>query len=200
MLKIIFKLILIGTLMTGVVGCDNNDDFAPYTNYDKELDISISGYQSCIFDITDEVTQIAQKYTEGVELTYAIIIFKDAEQIAAQQGNIQFDFYKEHETKNQITRVLLNYNMSTHKVDKLNFEQGHGKRVGGRRYAINEELSKVSISQLITDLYSDTQFQEKIRFLDPLLEIGYTNEINIYIYGHSKNKIPIYRKTLTGLS
>ncbi|MFT9497626.1 hypothetical protein [Anaerosolibacter sp.] len=197
--KNVFLLIILVAIMPNIVGCED-DDFAPYTKYEKELDVSIGSYPTSIDDVTDEVTQIAQAYQDGVKLTNAKVVLEGSAQIDSGKGIILFDFYKEHETKNQITRVLLEYSMITNKVDKIKFEQGHGKRVGGYSNPINKELGKMPFSELINNLHQDVGFQEKAMIPNPRIEIDYTSEINIYLYDNDKNDGPIYRKKLESIS
>ena len=87
--------------------------------------------------------------------------------------------------------------MLSNKVDKLKFEQGHGKRVSGYINPISKELSKAHIPQLISDLHEDNEFQEKISLINPRLEIDYTHELSIRVYDNNKNQGPTYEKKLT---
>lgn len=191
MVKNAFVIIMLFTMISGFIGC-NNDDFAPYKKYEKNIDINIDIDLSSIDDITNEVTKISQKYEDGAILTNAIIELNGSEQINNCKGTILFDFIKEHESKNKITKVLLSYDMSAKKLNKLRFEQGHGKRVSGYSAPINKELSKIQISKLISDLYNDSEFQQKKNFTNQRLEVNYTHEINIRLYDNMKNEGPIY--------
>lgn len=199
MLKKAFFLILFVSIMPILVGCED-DDFAPYTKYEKDLDVSIGSYPTSIDDVTDEVTQIAQAYQDGVKLTNAKVVLDGSVQINSGKGIILFDFYKEHETKNQITRILLDFSMVTNKVENLKFEQGHGKRVGGYSNPIDKEISKIQIVELIDSLHKNRKLKKKFQIPNPRLEIDYTREINIYLYDNDKNEGPIYRKKLEDIS
>jgi len=113
-------------MITIIVG--GNDDFSPYKRYEKEIDVNITSYSSCIDDIVDEVTRIAQKYQNGAKLTNDIIILDGSKQINHSMGMILFDYYKANITENQITKVLLRYNILTSKVDRVKIEQGYFER------------------------------------------------------------------------
>ena len=70
-IMLIVFIIILGTVLYIFIGDNDNDDFAPYISkeYDEVYDI-----QSDIYNLTEiksELTEIAQKYEEGLKLTFA---------------------------------------------------------------------------------------------------------------------------------
>lgn len=195
MIRNLVTIILVCIGMIAFVGC-NDDDFAPYKNYQKSLDVNINSHLASIDDITNDVTKIAHKYHDRVILSNVVIVLNGSEQINSGKGTIVFGFYKEHETKNQRTKVLLNYDMATEKIIKMQFEQGHGKRVDGYSDPINNELIEIPISELISYIRDDNEFLEKIESINPRIEIDIVHEIYIQLYDNDKNEGPILTKKI----
>lgn len=111
---------------------ESNDDFAPYTNkeYDEVYDIT-----SDIYDLAStkyELTKIAQKYEDGVRLTYAQY------NIEKNNKTAEFQFYNDtYNGKNKACIVTIAVDIDTQKTTKIRYEKGHGKRVSGHSTEIN---------------------------------------------------------------
>ena len=87
-IMLIVFIIILGTVLYIFIGDNDNDDFAPYISkeYDEVYDI-----QSDIYNLTEiksELTEIAQKYEEGLKLTFAQY------DIEENSKKAEFQFYR----------------------------------------------------------------------------------------------------------
>ncbi len=148
----------------------NNDDFAPYISkeYNETYDLT-----SDIYDISIkyELTPIAQKYEEGVNLTYVQYDIEENSKTA------EFQFYKDDfNGRNEACIVTIFVNIDEKKITKIEYEKGNGKRVLGHPKEI-EQFEKVSnyinpnenIKITVTNegiaLYKDGQKMETTDFI-----------------------------------
>lgn len=148
--KLIVVLIMI---MVFAFGCDNNDDFAPYTHYTKELESSLSIEEvNKIIDIMPDAENIARSYTAEPVLTSVDITTENP----LLTGSIQFGYFEGNETKNQVTVVNIYYDVGNRVFNKIEYEQGHGKRVS----YISEQIGDKYIVMNFEDLFAAEEFEE----------------------------------------
>ena len=165
---VILFLILLGVFFYKFI--INNDDFAPYINkeYDETYDITSDIYDSSIKYV---LTPIAQKYEEGVELTYAQY------DIEGNNKTAEFQFYKDdYNGKNKVCIVTILVSIDEKKVTKIKYEKGNGKRVSGysteiatfekvSNYINPNENIKITITSEGITLYKDGQKIETTDFI-----------------------------------
>ena len=162
-----------------------NDDFAPYIN--KEF-YEVYEIQSDIYNLTEiknELTEIAQKYEEGLKLTFA--------QYDIEENNkkAQFQFYKnDYNGQNMACLLIMNVDIDAKKTTKIKYEKGNGKRVSGYSDEINslEKISdyinpnesiRITVTSQDITLYKDEQKIDKNLFIKNI-----TNDIETdsYVY------------------
>lgn len=165
---VLLVLILLGVFFYKLI--INNDDFAPYINkeYDETYDITSDIYDSSIKYV---LTPIAQKYEEGVELTYAQY------DIEGNNKTAEFQFYKDdYNGKNKVCIVTILVSIDEKKVTKIKYEKGNGKRVSGysteittfekvSNYINPNENIKITITGEGITLYKDGQKIEMTDFI-----------------------------------
>ena len=165
---VILFLILLGVFFYKLI--INNDDFAPYINkeYDETYDITSDIYDASIKYV---LTPIAQKYEEGVELTYAQYDIEENNKTA------EFQFYKDDfNGKNKACIVTILVSIDEKKVTKIKYEKGNGKRVSGysteiatfekvSNYINPNENIKITITSEGITLYRDGQKIETTDFI-----------------------------------
>ena len=136
----------------------NNDDFAPYTNkeYNDFYELKNDIYNLPLTKY--ELTEIAQKYENGVKLTYAQYDINENSKTA------KFEFYTDdYGEKNMACIVTLYVNIDDEKVTKVKYEKGHGKRVSG-------QSSEIDISENLSDFINPNEdIQIVIRKQDIIL-------------------------------
>ena len=183
-LLIVF-IIILGIILYVFLGAYNNDDFAPYIN--KEY-YEVYDIQSDIYNLTEiksELTGIAQKYEEGLKLTFAQY------DIEENSKKAEFQFYKNnYDGKNLACLLTINVDIESKKTTKIKYEKGHGKRVNGYSNEINslEKISdyinpneniKITVTSQDITLYKDGQ---KIDNNDFIKNITNDIETNDYSY------------------
>ena len=183
-LLIVF-IIILGIILYVFLGAYNNDDFAPYIN--KEY-YEVYDIQSDIYNLTEiksELTGIAQKYEEGLKLTFAQY------DIEENSKKAEFQFYKNnYDGKNLACLLTINVDIESKKTTKIKYEKGHGKRVIGYSNEINslEKISdyinpneniKITVTSQDITLYKDGQ---KIDNNDFIKNITNDIETNDYSY------------------
>lgn len=183
-IMLIVFIIILGTVLYIFIG--DNDAFAPYISkeYDEVYDI-----QSDIYNLTEiksELTEIAQKYEEGVKLTFAQYDIEESSKEA------EFQFYRnDYDGQNIACLLTINVNIEAKKTTKIKYEKGHGKRVNGYSNEINslEKISnyinpneniKISVTSQDIILYKDGQKIDKNDFIKNI-----TNDIEENSYGYN---------------
>ena len=183
---VIFIIILAIILYIFSGDIENNDDFAPYISkeYNEVYDI-----QSDIYNLTEiksELTPIAQKYEEGLKLTFVQYDIEESNKKA------QFQFYKnDYDGQNKACLLTINIDIDTKKTTKIKYEKGHGKRVNGYSSEINSlekvsdyinpnESIKITVTSQDITFFKDGQKLEKNDFIKNI-----TNDIETNPYGYN---------------
>ena len=185
-IMLIVFIIILGTVLYIFIGDNDNDDFAPYISkeYDEVYDI-----QSDIYNLTEiksELTEIAQKYEEGLKLTFA--------QYDIEENNkkAEFQFYKNtYNGENLACLLTINVDIDAKKTTKIKYEKGHVKRVTGYSNEINslEKISdyinpneniKITVTSQDITLYKDGQKIDNNDFIQNI-----TNDIETNDYGYN---------------
>lgn len=196
MKKHIYVFFVFLVIISFFTGCYNDDDWAPYTYYRKELDIPIKSQPISIASLEEEITTIANNYDEGTRLNKVIVTFKDHKQINSQNGIIEFSFYKTNDNKeiNQATNVILRFNMKTNKVYEVEFEKGHGKRVWGVERPIEKDISERLFKDIFLILKDNSEYTRKLQEIEPSLKyIFRDHRLEVFLYDNSKNEGPVFR-------
>ena len=185
-IMLIVFIIILGTVLYVFIGDNDNDDFAPYISkeYDEVYDI-----QSDIYNLTEiksELTEIAQKYEEGLKLTFAQY------DIEENSKKAEFQFYRnDYDGQNIACLLTINVDIEAKKTTKIKYEKGHGKRVNGYSNEINslEKISdyinpnesiKITVTSQDITLYKDGQQIDKNDFIKNI-----TNDIKENSYGYN---------------
>lgn len=185
-IMLIVFIIILGTVLYIFIGDNDNDDFAPYISkeYDEVYDI-----QSDIYNLTEiksELTEIAQKYEEGLNLTFAQY------DIEENSKKAEFQFYRnDYDGQNIACLLTINVDIEAKKTTKIKYEKGHGKRVNGYSNEINslEKISdyinpnesiKITVTSQDITLYKDGQQIDKNDFIKNI-----TNDIKENSYGYN---------------
>ena len=183
---LIVFIIILGIILYMFVGDTDNDDFAPYIN--KEY-YEVYDIQSDIYNLTEiksELTKIAQKYEEGLKLTFA--------QYDIEENNkkAEFQFYKNtYNGENLACLLTINVDIDAKKTTKIKYEKGHVKRVTGYSNEINslEKISdyinpneniKITVTSQDITLYKDGQKIDNNDFIQNI-----TNDIETNDYGYN---------------
>jgi len=192
--KIVYVLFVFLVIISFFTGCYNSDDWAPYTHYSKELDISIKSEPVSIASLEEEVTTIAHNYDDGTGLNEVIVSFNN-EQINSHNGIIEFSFYKTNDNKeiNQATNVILRFSMETKKVYEVELEKGHGKRVLGIEGSIEKDISERLFEDIFLELEGKSEYIRKLQEIEPRLEyIFRENRLKVLLYDNSKNEGQVF--------
>ena len=183
---IIIFITILCTILYLFLGDTDNDDFAPYINTEY---YEVYEIQSDIYNLTEiksELTEIAQKYEEGLKLTLAQYDIKENTKKA------QFQFYKnDYNGQNMACLLIINVDIDAKKTTKIKYEKGHGKRVTGYSSEINslEKISdyinpneniRITITSQDIILYKDGQKIDKNDFIKNI-----TNDIETVSYGYN---------------
>ena len=183
---LIVFIIILGIILYMFLGNVGNDDFAPYIN--KEY-YEVYEIQSDIYNLTEiksELTGIAQKYEEGLKLTFAQY------DIEENSKKAEFQFYKNNYNGENLACLLtINVDIDAKKITKIKYEKGHGKRVTGYSNEINslEKISdyinpnesiKITVTSQDITLYKDGQKIGKNDFIKNI-----TNDIEENSYGYN---------------
>ena len=185
-IMLIVFIIILGTVLYIFIGDNDNDDFAPYISkeYDEVYDI-----QSDIYNLTEiksELTEIAQKYEEGLKLTFAQY------DIEENSKKAEFQFYKNNYNGENLACLLtINVDIDAKKITKIKYEKGHGKRVTGHSNEINslEKISdyinpnesiKITVTSQDIILYKNGEKIDKNDFIKNI-----TNDIEENSYGYN---------------
>lgn len=185
-IMLIVFIIILGTVLYIFIGDNDNDDFEPYISkeYDEVYDI-----QSDIYNLTEiksELTEIAQKYEEGLNLTFAQY------DIEENSKKAEFQFYRnDYDGQNIACLLTINVDIEAKKTTKIKYEKGHGKRVNGYSNEINslEKISdyinpnesiKITVTSQDITLYKDGQQIDKNDFIKNI-----TNDIKENSYGYN---------------
>ena len=138
---IIISVVVLFFIVVGVFSYKlimNNDDFALYTSQEYEDVYNLKEDIYNLSFIKYELTTIAQKYENGVKLTYAKYDINENSKTA------KFEFYSDnYGEKNMACIVTIWVNIDEKKVTKIKYEKGNGKRISGYSTEINisENLS-----------------------------------------------------------
>ena len=185
-IMLIVFIIILGTVLYIFIGDNDNDDFAPYIS--KEYD-EVYEIQSDIYNLTEiksELTEVAQKYEEGLKLTFAQY------DIEENGKKAEFQFYKnDYNGENLACLLTINVDIDAKKTTKIKYEKGHGKRVTGYSNEINslEKISdyinpneniKITVTSQDITLYKDGQKIDKNDFTKNI-----TNDIEENSYGYN---------------
>ena len=183
---IIIFITILCTILYLFLGDTDNDDFAPYINTEY---YEVYEIQSDIYNLTEiksELTEIAQKYEEGLKLTLAQY------DIEENTKKAQFQFYKnDYNGQNMACLLIINVDIDAKKTTKIKYEKGHGKRVTGYSSEINslEKISdyinpneniRITITSQDIILYKDGQKIDKNDFIKNI-----TNDIETVSYGYN---------------
>ena len=183
---LIVFIIILGIILYMFLGDTDNDDFAPYIN--KEY-YEVYEIQSDIYNLTEiksELTEIAQKYEEGLKLTFAQYDIEESSKKA------EFQFYRnDYDGQNIACLLTINVDIEAKKTTKIKYEKGHGKRVNGYSNEINslEKISdyinpnesiKITVTSQDITLYKDGQKIDKNDFTKNI-----TNDIEENSYGYN---------------
>ncbi len=183
---LIVFIIILGIILYMFLGNVGNDDFAPYIN--KEY-YEVYEIQSDIYNLTEiksELTGIAQKYEEGLKLTFAQY------DIEENSKKAEFQFYKNNYNGENLACLLtINVDIDAKKITKIKYEKGHGKRVTGYSNEINslEKISdyinpnesiKITVTSQDIILYKNGEKIDKNDFIKNI-----TNDIEENSYGYN---------------
>lgn len=127
----IFIIIIILMKMNNAI--KDNDDWAPYTikTYNDKYTIQSNIYE--LQDVKKEITEIVNKYKNGLKLTYIQYNFEKE-----NEGTIKFEFFKNDEyQKSTVHKFTIVANMETKEIDTIVYEKGHGKRINPYSNEIN---------------------------------------------------------------
>lgn len=162
MLKKIIFLLIIAVFIFNLSSCYNNDDWAPYTKYSKELNISIRFNETKISDILPQLTKIAQKYEARIKLTQVILFFNGMEQINTKKGEIEFIYFKSNDNPkiNQVCMIKLYYNMDKEIVYKMDYKKGHGKRVNYFFEPIDNKYIDMPITEIFKQFSNNLEYSK----------------------------------------
>lgn len=104
-------------------GCD--DDFAPYTNIDYDVSIHLKSNIFVISEAKQELSRIVDEYAKDMPLTYV-----HYEIYNTTKGTVEFQFFGGYENgENRATCITLYVDINTNNITKINYEDGHGKRM-----------------------------------------------------------------------
>ena len=120
---LIVFIIILGIILYMFLGDTDNDDFAPYIN--KEY-YEVYEIQSDIYNLTEiksELTEIAQKYEEGLKLTFAQY------DIEENSKKAEFQFYRnDYDGQNIACLLTINVDIEAKKTTKIKYEKGSEKQ------------------------------------------------------------------------
>ena len=183
---LIVFIIILGIILYMFLGNVGNDDFAPYINkeYYEVYEIQSDIYN--LIEIKSELTGIAQKYEEGLKLTFAQY------DIEENSKKAEFQFYKNNYNGENLACLLtINVDIDAKKITKIKYEKGHGKRVTGHSNEINslEKISdyinpnesiKITVTSQDIILYKNGEKIDKNDFIKNI-----TNDIEENSYGYN---------------
>ena len=183
---LIVFIIILGIILYMFLGNVGNDDFAPYINkeYYEVYEIQSDIYN--LIEIKSELTGIAQKYEEGLKLTFAQY------DIEENSKKAEFQFYKNNYNGENLACLLtINVDIDAKKITKIKYEKGHGKRVTGYSNEINplEKISdyinpnesiKITVTSQDIILYKNGEKIDKNDFIKNI-----TNDIEENSYGYN---------------
>ena len=106
--------------------CD--DDWAPHTNVNYDINYQLNGDIFQLSEIESELFSLVCEYDDNVKLTYAEFEFK-----TKNYGVAKFEFFREYKigTKYYGVLITLYADINNKTVYRLNYEEGIGKRVRG---------------------------------------------------------------------
>lgn len=140
-LKVIVIIVFSCTLL---FGCDD-DDFAPYTNIDYDVSIHLKSNIFVISEAKQELSQIVAEYAKDIPLTYVHY------EIYGTKGTAEFQFFGGYENgENRATCITLYVDINTNNVIKINYEDGHGKRMS----SVGSREIKQTANINIMDVYN----------------------------------------------
>lgn len=154
-----------------------DDDWATYKNVNYELCTKIEGNIFLISEIESELLSVISMYDNDVKLTYAQYIFEDE-----NNGVVEFQFFREYKKGSTYYSVVITLyaNLSNGIIYKVNYEEGHGKRVRGysnnilkkdeNAFDIYQSSLNNSIINYNTVEYTKIQYQN--------------NEVSVYLYSY----------------
>lgn len=168
---VIFIIILSVFIYTFIANNKYKDHFAPYISdeYNDVYDIQSDVYN--FVAIQSELTEMAQKYEQGLKLTFAQYDIEESSKTA------EFQFYRDnYNEKNEACLVTITINIDAKKTTKIKYEKGNAKRVRGYSNEINtlenisdyinpNESIKIIVTSEDITLYKDGQKIEKDDFV-----------------------------------
>ena len=106
--------------------CD--DDWAPYTNVNYDVEYELKGDIFQLSEIEPELFTLVCEYDDNVKLTYAEFEFTDK-----NNGVAEYQFFREYKIGSKYYGVLITLyaDINNKTVYRLNYEEGIGKRVRG---------------------------------------------------------------------
>ena len=181
-LKKLLSLAFCVFVIVSLFGCYNDDDFAPYESYSKTVNTAISVEMDSLSDIIPEIDKIAQKQQSNLVLTSVTMIFEGRDNCANAIGTIIFGYAKPHDTRNQISKMDIYYNMETKTVEKFDWEKGHGKRVSCVTDEIGDKYITLPLSEILACFNQNSEYVTKIDIIEPRLRIKLDfNRLSAYL-------------------
>ncbi|MDR1000696.1 MAG: hypothetical protein LBL96_07860 [Clostridiales bacterium] len=169
-------IILITLMMFMIIntGCYDNDDWAPYTRKNKDIDEALTANEiNSLANIISDANIIAEIYVVGFPMTRITLTTEDA----GMTGDIQFTFAEAYEMSNQVTIVDVFYDIGRRVFYKVEYEQGHGKRVSAPLEQIGDNYINMSLDELFA------LDDPKVDHLDESVKIVLTREsLSAYPY------------------
>lgn len=171
-----------------LTSCSDKDDWIPYKNDEYNVYYKVEGNIFLISEIESELSTLVEEYADDVDLTFVQYQFNNE-----TTGTVEFQFFKEYETKGKYYSVIITLLASIDDgvIYKLNYEEGISKRLTGYRNSIirnNENAYNIYISNLYNIKLEDRK------------ELKYSNVIflneNIIVCYYDKNNNLILRTKL----
>ena len=170
-MKKILLLIFCIFVALSLFGCYDNDDFAPYENYSKNVNTVLLAEMDLLSDLIPDIDKIAQKQQSDLVLTTLKMTFEGQEECDELKGNIIFGYAKPHETRNQVSKMDIHYNMKTKTVEKFDWEKGHGKRVSCITDEIGGKYIGFSLATILACFNQDSEYINKMEVINPKLRV-----------------------------
>lgn len=179
------KCVILLILMLHVIllsACAANDDFAPYENNTFDVSIDVDGNIFVISEIEDEITAVANEYASEASLAYVKYTFfgeNHGEILFNYKYNYERDIFGQKIGYTKIVDVFID--IFEKKIDKVVYEDGITKRVGGYggNYVKNKDVNSLD---LYLDTYSNMINKDNIEYVS----ISYLND-EIKVNGFDKN-------------
>lgn len=151
---IVIIVFALGVIVAFSIYLANDDDYAPYTHYTKELDVDISGDIFVVSKVKDELLSIIDN--ENAELCFAYYGFKSLD-----EGFAEFYFrVKTNKSNNSIAEKLV-YDFSKNKITSLTYEEGITKRVSVPGY-YDFEHNDLDVREIYNGLLANNELQKSV--------------------------------------